>query len=174
MFLLDYLSYYLPYIFYFFCRIYYKINTNSKLSSKLYYNNLQLRTEYYTHSIIKRKAMDIELLALSEDLDLYYVTQKLKQACNIISYKNMFKSEHELELLDEVIALINRKKLNDNPLIKILLSSYNSMLHPEEEEHFYQLKESLMNYVQNIDINELKDVYILAINYCIKKINKIC
>lgn len=148
-----------------------KINTDSKLSSKLYYNNLQLRTEYYTHSIIKRKAMDIELLALSEDLDLYYVTQKLKQVGNIISYKNMFKSEHELELLDEVLALINRKKLNDNPLIKILLSSYNSMLHPEEEEHFYQLKESLMNYVQNIDINELKDLYILAINYCIKKIN---
>lgn len=148
-----------------------KQNVSSKLSSKLYYNKLQLHTEYYTHSIIKRKAMDIELQVLSEDLDLYYVTQKLKQACNIISYKNMFKTEHELELLDEVLALINRKKLNENPLIQILLNTYNSMLNPEEEKYFYKLKESLINYTQYIDINELKDVYILAINYCIKKIN---
>lgn len=148
-----------------------KQNVSGKLSSKLYYNKLQLHTEYYTHSIIKRKAMDIELQVLSEDLDLYYVTQKLKQACNIISYKNMFKTEHELELLDEVLALINRKKLSENPLIQILLNTYYCMLYPDKEKYFYELKESLIKHTQYIDINELKDVYILAINYCIKKIN---
>src|SRR5690554_2376865 len=67
------------------------LKEKSLLSPDFYYYQLQLHTEYYAYSIEKRSAKTEDLQKLSEDLDSFYVIQKLKQVCNILSYKNMFQ-----------------------------------------------------------------------------------
>lgn len=147
------------------------INSHSKLSSQKYYEQLQLHTEFYTYSIAQRKPMDISIKSISEDLDLFFVANKLKQICNIISHKNLFVSEFEPVLFDEITKLIESKNLLKNPLINLLYFSYKSLSHFEEEVYFFSLKKALFQHSKLISLTELKDIFTLTINYCIKKLN---
>jgi hypothetical protein len=145
--------------------------TEAQLSPDLYYNQFQLQTEYYIYSIANRKAKNEDLKRLSDDLDSFYIIQKLKHACNILSYKTIFKFEHDDELMGETMALIEKKNLLTNPLVNLLYHNYLCISEPDNETYFAQLKHLLLNSSQRIDNKELRDIFTLAINYCIKRLN---
>jgi hypothetical protein len=141
------------------------------LSPELYHSQFQLHTEYYSYSIANRRAQNDELQRLSDDLDSFYIIQKLKHACNILSYQNIFKYEQPQELIQETMALVSKKKLLSNPLVDLLYHNYLCLSEPENEGYFVQLKLLLLTRSERIDPKELKDIFTLAINYCIKRLN---
>lgn len=147
------------------------LQQDALLTPDTYFYRLQIHTEYYAHAIASRKARNQELQMLSEDLDMFYAVQKLKQVSNILSYKNLFQLDHQPELMEEVLQLIERKNLRRDPLVAALYHSYLCLAEPEDEAHFARLKAALLNSGQLIERRELKDIYTLAINYCIKRIN---
>lgn len=136
-----------------------------------YYHQLQLHTEHYTYSITNRQSQTTGPQQLADDLDLFYIVQKLKHTCNILSYKNIFRYEEDVTLSAEALALIERKNMLDNVLVKLLYFNYQCLNEPANETHFAQLKETLLNHAERIDVIDLKDIYTLAINYCIKWAN---
>lgn len=136
-----------------------------------YYQQLCLHTEYYTHSISGRKAKNEDLQRLSDDLDMFYLIQKLKHGCNILSYRNLFKFENQPDILLELKTLIEKKHLLGNPLARLLYYNYLCLSEPDKEEHFGQLKQALLAANKRIDIKELRDIFTLAVNYCIKRLN---
>lgn len=144
---------------------------NAPLSPDLYYQQLQLDTEYYIYSITNRRAKNEELQKLAKDLDSFYIIQKLKHACSILSYRNIFKLRHQNELLQETMALIGKKQMLDNPLVNILYQNFLCLSEPENENYFVELKYLLLNTSDRIDVRELRDIFTLAINYCIKRLN---
>jgi hypothetical protein len=144
---------------------------HAQLSPDLYYHQFQIDTEYYIYSITNRRAKNEELQQLSEDLDSFYIIQKLKHACSILSYKNIFQFEHQDELIDETMAMVAKKKLLQNPLVNILYHNYLCLSEPENEDYFTQLKRLLLTTSERIDVRELRDIFTLAINYCIKRLN---
>ena len=146
-------------------------NNEAQLSPDLYYNQLQLNTEYYTYSISNRRAKNQDLQKLSDDLDSFYIIQKLKHACNILSYKNIFTFEQEGNLMLEIKTLVEKKKLLSNPLVNLLYQNYLCLSEPDNENYFVQLKQLLLKHSARIDAKELRDIFTLAINYCIKRLN---
>lgn len=144
----------------------------ASLNAELYFYQLQLHLEFYNHSIINRKAVNDDLIRLSEDLDAFYIIQKLKQACTILSYQNIFKFDHKPELMDEVLVMAERKSDLKNPLVKLLYFNYQCLNEPQNEAHFSALKKALLHEsAKRIELRELRDIYTLAINYCIKRLN---
>ncbi len=147
------------------------LQDEAAIAPDTYYRQLQLHTEYYTHSISGRKAKNEDLQKLSEDLDMFYLIQKLKHGCNILSYKNLFGFEHQPNILEELKLLIERKNMLVNPLAKLLYYNYLCLSEPDNEAHFVQLKAALLQQNKRIDIKELRDIFTLAVNYCIKRLN---
>jgi hypothetical protein len=147
------------------------IQHRAPLSLELYFYQLQLHTEYYAHSITNKRAKNEDLQILSDDLDSFYIIQKLKQICNILSYKNIFKTNHQPQLTAEVLSLMKQKNMLSNPLVNLLYCNYNCLNEPDNETHFIQLKKSLLANAGKIETKELKDIFTLAINYCIKRLN---
>ncbi len=143
----------------------------AQLSPELYYHQFQLHAEYYVYSITNRRAKNEDLQRLMEDLDSFYIIQKLKHACNILSYKNIFKMEHQDGLMHETMALIEKKKLLSNPLVSLLYQNYLCLSEPDNEEYFVKLKHLLLTTSSRIDSKELRDIFTLAVNYCIKRLN---
>lgn len=143
----------------------------AQLGPDLYYQQFQLDTEYYIYSITNRRAKSEELERLSEDLDSFYIIQKLKHACSMLSYKNIFKGEQQQELIHETMALVEKKQMLQNPLVNILYHNYLCLSEPENEKYFVQLKKLLLTTSDRIDVRELRDIFTLAINYCIKRLN---
>ncbi len=147
------------------------IATTAAISPANYFYQLQLHTEYYSYSISNRKAENDDLQKLTDDLDSFYITQKLKHVCSILSYKNIFHFEHQPELVDEVMEMIQRKKLLSNPLVSLLYFNYLCLSEPDNEDYFLQLKDALLHKSGRIEVKELKDIFTLAINYCIRRLN---
>jgi len=141
------------------------------LRPELYYGQLQLHTEFYNFSITNKRAPTGDLQVFTRHLDTFYIIQKLKQACNVLSYKNIFRLEYQPELLGDTLAVIEQKNMLGNPLVKLLYFNYRCLIEPEVETLFKQLKDALLNDSERIDTHELKDIYTLAINYCIKRLN---
>lgn len=144
----------------------------TKLAAELYFYQLQLHLEYYNYSIVNRKAANSNLITLSEDLDTFYTIQKLKQSCTILSYQNIFKFNHQPSFLAEVLVMAEQEKFFKNPLVKLLYYNYKCLKEPQTETHFKELKKTLLSdNSKRIDIKELRDIYTLAINFCIKMLN---
>lgn len=144
---------------------------DAALSPELYYHQFQLHTEYYIHSITNRRAQNEDLQRMSEDLDSFYITQKLKHACNLLSYRNVFKLEYTDDVMQDVMPLVQKKQMLNNPLVNLLYHNYLCLTEPNNEDYFIKLKDLLLNHSQRVDVKELRDIFTLAINYCIKRLN---
>lgn len=145
--------------------------TEAALSPELYYYKLQLHTEYYIQSITNRRVQNTDVQQLSTDLDLFYAVQKLKHVCNLLSYKNVFKLQHTDNLIQEALTLISKEHLRQDPLVALLYQNYLCLSEPDNETYFAELKKLLLTRSQRIDRKELRDIFTLAINYCIKRLN---
>ncbi len=147
------------------------LEEKAAIAPATYYYQLQLHTEYYAYSIADRKAKNEDLQKLSTDLDLYYIIQKLKHGCNILSYKNIFKFEHQPDLIQELQVIIEKKDMLSNPLVRLLYYNYLCLNEPNNETYYDKLKQTLLVKNNHIETTELRDIFTLAINYCIKRLN---
>jgi hypothetical protein len=147
------------------------LETEMPLSPELYYGQLQLHTEFYNFSITNKRTPTEDLQVFTQHLDTFYIIQKLKQACNVLSYKNIFKMEYQPEIMGDTLLMIDQKNMLANPLVKLLYFNYRCLVDPDDEALFNQLKYALLFGSARIDIHELKDIFTLAINYCIKRLN---
>lgn len=146
-------------------------NSEAALSPELYYHHFQLHTEYYIHSITNRRAQNKDLQLLSDDLDSFYIIQKLKHVCSLLSYRNVFKFEYSDDVMQDIMPLVQKKQMLSNPLANLLYHNYLCLTEPDNEDYFIKLKELLLNQSQRVDVKELRDIFTLAINYCIKRLN---
>ncbi len=103
-------------------------------------------------------------------LDNLYLAQKLKLACGMWSYQNVLKKEFDYTLIDEIVGY-----LNVHPPTDALINSYYLALltlkEAEDESHFTALQQCLANNAEQMPLQELRDLYVLARNYCIKQLN---
>ncbi|MEO1438731.1 MAG: hypothetical protein AAFV80_24535, partial [Bacteroidota bacterium] len=101
----------------------------------------------------------------------FFLINKLKHYCNALNYKNVLNVEIPIGLIDTLL-----EKLDHSPYLKepAILAYYQVMLTlkaPEQDQHFQDLCRALADHADRFPEQELRDLYIFAQNYCIKKIN---
>lgn len=111
---------------------------------------------------------------ISNNLDLFYFTEKLRMTCETLSRKNLKLHDYELSFFKEVIELIESHPslLNQSPAMAVYYQIFLILNNPEKEEFYYELKTLLETHAKffppKIAVEEL---YTSAQNYCVKRIN---
>ncbi len=105
-------------------------------------------------------------------LDCYFLTQKLKNYCNALNYKNVLNLDIELSLIAKILPVLRKEGYLEVPSIAIYYKIAKTLLEPEQFVHFYDLKKLLTTHSSLFPPLEIRDMFIFAQNYCIKKINK--
>lgn len=113
----------------------------------------------------------IDLHTLSEAQDLALIAEKLRVGCLLISHRNLTRVEYRSELLDVTLALLHHHPYLEIPAIAVYYHGYLAQTAPEPEPHFYALAHLLQAHAALFPMEELHDIYLIAINFCIKKIN---
>ena len=116
------------------------------------------------------KGRSENLQAVSIALDEYYLANKLRQSCVLVNHQNMFQEHFDIKMLDGVLGFLAKEETAE-PLIRLYYSALLSLQDPENESHFFALKEGL-EQAERIDPQEGKELHTLARNYCIKRLNK--
>ncbi len=117
------------------------------------------------------RASDTNLQSLSDNLDIYYLVNKLKYCCEILNRQNVLQAVFKIPMLSYVTNYLEENNLDDIPLIAIYFRILKSLEVEKNEKYYKQLKLLLAKYRNVITINELRDIYTFIQNYCIRKIN---
>lgn len=102
---------------------------------------------------------------------LSFVLDTLRYACAAVTHQRLYKTDYHIPLLDAILKEIEVGKYQDTPTVQLYYNSYKALTCPEEEQYFEQLKKLLVGYYDKLSHKEIKDIYLIAINYCVKKLN---
>jgi hypothetical protein len=119
----------------------------------------------------KQRSIDTRIVAASEALDVFYIAQKLKHACDAINLRNVLQLEINLQGVQAVKTLAEEPFFQQNQLIQTLYKAYLMLENTAESDYYEAFVASLNANMPLFDPKELRDLYTLALNYCIKKIN---
>ena len=137
------------------------------------YYYYQFRIEQSVNQMIEQQQnrnVEPNLQQLTENLDTFYLIHKLKYACASLNYKNISQADYHLPLLTEIMQCLE-KHPSSNPIVKTYRLALLTLTNSDNEANFEQLKRQLLEHAGNIAKSDLQDLFVLARNYCIKRIN---
>lgn len=108
---------------------------------------------------------------ISKNIDLIFLSEKLKVICLFAQHQSVYKSSADPDRDTEIIRMAERPEYCDHPAVAIYLHCFYMLRYPEDEQHFYRLKALLPEQTGRFTTEEMHSFFILAINYCVKKIN---
>lgn len=147
------------------------LNNNEIKNSNNILSSIEIeKIDFNIHSQNTRDK-HFNLQHISDLLHQYTQTEILKFACLAITHQQISTTNYSFPLLDAVIK--NTEENFDTILLsnKIYYLIYQSLTKNENDEIIFSLKEILMTATKKIEPNELRDIYLLTINQCIKKLN---
>ena len=114
---------------------------------------------------------DNSLQAASDALDRYYFINKLKYSCEMVNRQAIVSEQFSIPFMEEVCGYLERFQPLP-PLINIYLQIYYSLLNPSEGQHLRTLLGLIRENAASIETSELKNIYLYAINICMRKIRQ--
>ena len=128
--------------------------------------------EAYQNAAPRARISALNLQSIANNLDISYISKKLRQVCLSISHQRVYKTEYHFGLLEELLEYIEQQDLLRYPAISIYYYSYHALSNPKEGAHFQRFKNSVLEHADLFPEEETRDLYLLAINYCVKKYNE--
>lgn len=139
-----------------------------------YYKALyDLELQYYDYISEHVRSKEVNLQEKTDCLDIYYFASKLKHACLILGHQAVYKKSYDTDSIDHIITYLDSKNdfVEENPVLAIYYYCYKSMTSSDHESYYAKFKHFKDDFEQEIRKSEIREVYILAINYCIRRIN---
>ena len=129
--------------------------------------------EEYQYLSSSQRTEALNLQELLDVTDTAYITQKLRQACFALTHQTVYNAEYRMGLLEAVLQHIRLSpELLELPAVALYYFCYLFLTEPDEEKHFSRFRELLLTHSATLPPDEQRDLHLLAINYCIKKINQ--
>lgn len=108
----------------------------------------------------------------SRFLDCFFIGEKLKLFCEVLSSKKYAKHEYDISLIEETISFAEKSNYQDIPFINVYYLVYKMYVEPNEVEHYYKFRLLLSDYPHLFPKSEEKILFDFAQNYCVNQINQ--
>ena len=127
--------------------------------------------ENYTFISKVKRSSRLNLQAVSDNLDVFYLSAKLKRACHMMAHRSVYDTEYDLGLLKGILHHVKEGNYLSFPSVSVYYYGLLAVQNPNKEHYFTQLKSQILKYASIFDDDEVRDIYLLAINYCIQRLN---
>lgn len=138
-----------------------------------HYHDCRYKLQWEAHQLAyTQNPTDVSRLRLlSGAADAIYLAQKLRLICLLNAHESVYQSERQSGMDEAVVALAEREEMAGLPAVAVYLHCYRMLLNPNEEIHFQHFKELLLEQSALFFDEEMAGLFILAINYCVRRIN---
>lgn len=141
-------------------------------NEEIFERSYLIEKEKSTMYIERSRAVSTNYQAMSDQMEITFISRKLKLACAMLSHQKIYKTNYDFGLLEGVLAYLKvQPELINDPTIKLYYHLYNLFNFPDEEFHFFEIKQVLVSSEHFFDPLERKDIYLMIINYCISRMN---
>ncbi|MBL4716623.1 MAG: hypothetical protein COA57_14585 [Flavobacteriales bacterium] len=154
-----------------------KIAQKSQAQAKIrnayfYFKQYQIEREYNNH-LEKRleRSNEVNIKKTIDNLDAFYLINKLKYYCEILNYKNVVALDYDILFIDEIVQHVKSNNYDHIPAIMIYFNILITLTDSRNEAYYFDLKNLLTLHASKFDHDEARVMYGFAQNYCIKKVN---
>jgi len=134
-------------------------------------NKFNLTSEFEKKSKKKKKFNWLNIGEMGENLDVFYIGEKLKLYSTLLSWQRVYKLDIKLNFIEEIIGFVKSLDYEKFPPIAIWYQIYLTIKENDDINHYYKLKEMIDEYIISFPREEAEDIYESALNYCIRKAN---
>ncbi|MBI1224683.1 MAG: hypothetical protein GC192_05565 [Bacteroidetes bacterium] len=136
-----------------------------------YFENYLVEHQQYLHLLESGRTKELNLQAVEDQLTTATLAMKLRQACLLRSHQAVFKTPYRITLLDEILALSEQWPYSEKPAVLVYRLCYVALFGEGGDDNFGAFKAVLFEHGERFPKEEIGSLYLLAINFCIKKIN---
>lgn len=155
------------------------LKRTNKLLDKAEHKNADHFTDRYEYQIARyqqlaseKRGSALNLQQINQELDAFYIISKLRQACLMLSHQAVYRKDYEVvPLLAEIVQLVQQPEWQGEPAIAIYYNCYTALSRPEATAAFETFKQLLFKQGQLFPPEEQQDLYLLGINFCIRRYN---
>jgi hypothetical protein len=148
------------------------LNEKMPLRNGYYYiNKYQLSADHYHVNSRNNRSRDFNLQEIIDSTALFSIIETLKYACIIQSLQKISAHKLDNHLLEPVLAVIQKPGFLDVLPVRIYYNIYR-VITEEDDKAFESFIEDIKKNNRLFSVQDLRDLYLLAINYCIKKSNQ--
>lgn len=97
---------------------------------------------------------------------------KLRQACMAMAHRQVAGRDYQLALMDAVVDCAAGEAYADVPAVSVYGAAYTALRAPDDEAAFAKLREAMTAHSACFPPAELRDLLLLALNACIRRINE--
>ncbi len=139
------------------------------------YFDAQAAIEYelYQYQSAGHRTEALNWQELSNQTDTAFIASKLRQACFALSHQVVYSTGYNFGLLDMVLAHIRGSEaLQAIPSVGLYYFCYLFLTEAEGEPFFREFKPRLLSNLGQLPVDERRNLHLLALNFCIRKINQ--
>ncbi len=141
-------------------------------SSDLYFHKFAFEKQVFLlNQEIQAKSEKKNIEKVSKNLDIFYISEKLRYYCYILGSKRIAIHEYDLQMMNQVIHQVENFNYEEIPVIAVYYQYYLTLSDAEKEEHYFKLKELLDKYGLDFPKVEAFILYSSTLNYCTRKVN---
>ena len=133
---------------------------------------LDFQLEKAQFQVRTQRATALPLQEISNALDTVYLAQKLRHACTQLSHQAVFKTEYDFGLLPQVIEEVEKGGHLDTPAVALYYFCFRFLTAADGLPFFQKFRHELQQNSHRFPDEELRDLYLQAINFCIRKLNE--
>ncbi|MEM1320958.1 MAG: hypothetical protein AAGG75_11920 [Bacteroidota bacterium] len=141
-------------------------------SADWHQKSYRLLQEKHRQTGKRQRTGEQHLQALTEEHDAFYLIEKLRHACLIRSYQAVNKVDYSLGLLLPLLPQLSDDFWEKWPAAAIYFFSFKMLSEPEGHSFFHRLKAQLEKHRHLFPPEELRDIYLFAINFSIRQFNE--
>jgi hypothetical protein len=141
-------------------------------NSEYHFDKFSVEQEQYFFSVSSKATSDLNLQEVSDELDIAFVANKLRIACRMLSHQALNKkATYQIGMIEPMLALVEQGKMLEEVGVAVYYYGYRASTDRNEPSHFEHLWQLLREHGPAFPRAELRELYLLSINYCVSRIN---
>lgn len=136
-----------------------------------YYHQYQIQLEQYEYLQTQSRSNALPLKNTLESFTTYSIINILRLQCNILTHKSIAPLKHDILIFEKILEVLQEGGYQNIPSIQVYYKTYQALA-TLETSFYNELKPLIHQHFNQFPPNEIRDILLLAINFCIKKLNQ--
>lgn len=136
-----------------------------------HFNQYRLHHEKLEREARHERSARLNLQPLPDELTAFYVAEMLRHACSSLMHQAVSGQHYQMQLLDAILDVAAHAELLQSPAVAVYYQAYRMLQSPEDGAPFEALKKLLLEHEHRFEPEEMRGLYLMAINGCIRRMN---
>ncbi|MEZ4927548.1 MAG: hypothetical protein R3A50_14810 [Saprospiraceae bacterium] len=139
--------------------------------AQYHFSRYMLQQEQIKYSAGSSSDVKEELPSMPDELTTFYISEMLRNACLTHTNQAVSGQEFRLDLLQVVIKTAGRQEMLQIPAVAVYYHAYQMLQAPTDDDPYERLKNTLNKFQHRFSATELRSLYYILINACIRRVN---